>query len=179
MIKGNHVSKGKIDTNNKVFVKRWFWMALFLQTWSWITAMKNVAVLTEDGAFALFFIPQPGGFDSSRVPTPGNLASKAKKCWCPGVSPGWGVWQGAAGIGWCIIRFSPMDFCYVHSNKKWCLKLTELFLVCCYYSPFTSLFTRVPYQMDRIRYLFGSGPSLSTLDRSIRKVCSHGIGLTL
>lgn len=29
MIKGNHVSKGKIDTNNKVFVKRWFWMALF------------------------------------------------------------------------------------------------------------------------------------------------------
>ena len=41
--------------------------------------MKNVAVLTEDGAFALFFIPNPGGFDSSRVPTPGNLASKAKK----------------------------------------------------------------------------------------------------
>ena len=31
--------------------------------------MKNVAVLTEDGAFALFFHPHPGGFDSSRVPT--------------------------------------------------------------------------------------------------------------
>ena len=41
--------------------------------------MKNVAVLTEDGAFALFFRPHPGGFDSSRVPTPGNLPSKAKK----------------------------------------------------------------------------------------------------
>ena len=35
--------------------------------------MKNVAVLTEDGAFALFFRPHPGAFDSSRVPTPGNL----------------------------------------------------------------------------------------------------------
>ena len=44
--------------------------------------MKNVAVLTEDGAFAVFFRPHPGGFDSSRVPTPGNLP--------PGVSPGGG-----------------------------------------------------------------------------------------
>ena len=33
--------------------------------------MKNVAELTEDGAFAIFFRPHPGGFDSSRVPTPG------------------------------------------------------------------------------------------------------------
>ena len=30
--------------------------------------MKNVAVLTEDGAFAVFFRPHPGGFDKSRVP---------------------------------------------------------------------------------------------------------------
>ena len=29
--------------------------------------MKNVEMLTEDGAFALFFRPQPGGFDSSGV----------------------------------------------------------------------------------------------------------------
>ena len=41
--------------------------------------MKNVAVLTEDGAFALFFCPHCGGFDSSRVPTPGYFPSKAKK----------------------------------------------------------------------------------------------------
>ena len=41
--------------------------------------MKNVGVLTKDGAFALFFRPQPGGFDSSSVPTPGNLPSKEKK----------------------------------------------------------------------------------------------------
>ena len=38
-----------------------------------------------------FFCPQPGGFDSSRVPTPRNLPSKGTKCQCPGVSPvgGW------------------------------------------------------------------------------------------
>ena len=56
--------------------------------------MKNVAVLTEDGAFALFFRPHPGGFDSSRVPTPGNLPSEAKKMLMPGSQPGGG------GGGW-------------------------------------------------------------------------------
>ena len=56
-------------------------------------SMKNVAVLTEDGAFALFFRPHPGGFDSSRVPTPGNLPSKAKKLLMPGGQPeGGGSW---------------------------------------------------------------------------------------
>ena len=53
--------------------------------------MKNVAVLTEDGAFAFFFRPHPGVFDSSRAPTPGNLPSKAKKMLMPGGQPG-GVW---------------------------------------------------------------------------------------
>ena len=53
-------------------------------------SMKNVAVFTEDGAFALFFRPHLGGFDSSRVPTPGNSPSKAKKMLMPGVSPGGG-----------------------------------------------------------------------------------------
>ena len=38
-----------------------------------------LAGLKEDRAFALFFRPYPGGFDSSRVLTPGNLSSKAKK----------------------------------------------------------------------------------------------------
>ena len=47
--------------------------------YSTVRSMKNVAVLTEDWAFALFFRPHAGGFDSSRVPTPGNLPSKAKK----------------------------------------------------------------------------------------------------
>ena len=54
-------------------------------------SMKNVAVFTEDGAFALFFRPHPGAFESSRVPTPGNLPSKAKKMLMPGGQPGgWG-----------------------------------------------------------------------------------------
>ena len=48
--------------------------------YSTLRSMKNVAVLTEGGAFALFFRPHPGGFNSSRVPTPGNLPSKEKRC---------------------------------------------------------------------------------------------------
>ena len=58
--------------------------------------MKNVAVLTEDGAFALFFRPHPGGFDSSRVPTPGNLPAKAKNANVRGLARAWGL--SAAGI---------------------------------------------------------------------------------
>ena len=59
--------------------------------------MKNVAVLTEDGVFALSFHPYPEGFDSSRVPAPGNLPSKTKKVLMPGgQSEGGGL--GAAGI---------------------------------------------------------------------------------
>ena len=38
--------------------------------YSTVRWMKNVAVLTEDGASALFFRPHPGGFYSSRVPNP-------------------------------------------------------------------------------------------------------------
>ena len=52
--------------------------------YSTVWSMKNVAVLTEDGAFALFFRPHPGGVDSSRVSTPGNLPSTAKKMLMPG-----------------------------------------------------------------------------------------------
>ena len=46
--------------------------------YSTVRSMKNVAVLTEDGAFALVFRPHPEEFDSSRVPIPRNLSSKAK-----------------------------------------------------------------------------------------------------
>ena len=45
------------------------------------------------GICPLFSSP-PRGFDSSRVPTPGNLPFKAKKkSQCPGVSPGGGGWS--------------------------------------------------------------------------------------
>jgi len=39
--------------------------------------MKNVAVLGRLPCVALCFHPYPGGFDSSGVPAPGNLPSKA------------------------------------------------------------------------------------------------------
>ena len=52
-----------------------------------VRSTKNVAVLTKDGAFALFFRPHPGGFDSLRVSTPRKLGG-------PGL--------GTAGIDWCI-----------------------------------------------------------------------------
>ena len=63
--------------------------------WHYLTvrSMKNVAVLTEDGAFALFLFVPPRGLDSSRVPTPGNLLSKAKKVLMPGAGG-----LGAGGI---------------------------------------------------------------------------------
>ena len=60
--------------------------------------LKNVAVLTEGGAFALFFCPHPRGFESSRVPTPGNLPSKAKKMLMPGISRGRGGGEGWAQL---------------------------------------------------------------------------------
>ena len=71
--------------------------------YSTMRSMKNVAVFTEDGAFALFFRPHPGGFDSSRVPTPENLPSKAKKMPMAGVSPGEGggrEWGEGVGRRW-------------------------------------------------------------------------------
>ena len=55
---------------------------------------RNVAVLMDDGAFALFFRPHPGGFDSSKIPTPGNWPSKAKNANARGGGGG----LGATGI---------------------------------------------------------------------------------
>ena len=75
--------------------------------YSTVRSMKNVAALTEDGAFALFFRLHPRGFDSSRVPIPGNLPSKAKKLLMPGGQPG-GV-LGAGGIDWCNNRRDEVD----------------------------------------------------------------------
>ena len=67
----------------------------------------------EDGAFALFFCPHPGGFDSSRVPTPGNLPSKAKKMLLPGGQPGGAL--GADGIDWCIT----VDISLIPFSTRW------------------------------------------------------------
>ena len=64
--------------------------------WHYLTvrSMTNVAVLTEDGAFALFFRSHSWGFDSSRVPTSGNLPSKAKRMLVLGGQPGAGLGAG-------------------------------------------------------------------------------------
>ena len=48
--------------------------------WHYLTvrSMKNVAVLTEDGTFALFFRPRLGDLTAQESPPPGNLPSKTK-----------------------------------------------------------------------------------------------------
>ena len=66
--------------------------------------MKNVAVLT---AFALFFRPGPGEFDSSRVLIPGNLPSKAKKMLMPGGQPG--EEGGGSGRSWNWLIHKPRN----------------------------------------------------------------------
>ena len=63
--------------------------------YSAVRSMKNVAALTEDGAFALFFRPHAGGFDSSRVPTPRKFAIQGKKN-----ANAWGSAWGGAGRRW-------------------------------------------------------------------------------
>ena len=39
----------------------------------------NEKCCSVDGAFALFFRPHPGGFDSSRVPIPGEFAIQGQE----------------------------------------------------------------------------------------------------
>ena len=51
--------------------------------------MENVAVLTKDGAFALFFRPNPGEFDSSSQESP------------PPGQPG-----GGRGGGWTHVKLT-------------------------------------------------------------------------
>ena len=84
--------------------------------------MKNVAVLLEDRAFALFFRLHPGEFDSSRVPTPGNLPFKAKKN-----ANAWGVSLGR-GVGarhswnWLMLEYTNSKiknlFCHLALANK-------------------------------------------------------------
>ena len=60
--------------------------------------MKNVAVLTEDEAFALFSRPYPGGFDSSKRPHLREFAIQGKKNANARGSARGGGGLGAAGI---------------------------------------------------------------------------------
>ena len=70
----------------------------------------NVAVLPENGAFAVFFRPHHGGFDSSRVPTPGNLPSKAEKMPMHGGQPegGWAQVELTDALVCCCILYKAL-----------------------------------------------------------------------
>ena len=68
------ITKEDVNWNKKSYIKM-LKMALFD-----CVINENVAVLMEDGAFALFFRPHRGGFDSLRVPTPGICHPRPKKC---------------------------------------------------------------------------------------------------
>ena len=56
---------------------------------------RNVAVLMDDGAFALVFRPHPGGFDSSKVPPPEIGHPRQNNANARGVGGG-----GGAGCNW-------------------------------------------------------------------------------
>ena len=57
--------------------------------------MKNVELLTEDGAFALFFRPHLGDLTAQESPPPGICQGKENAM--PGGQPGGGGWLGAGG----------------------------------------------------------------------------------
>ena len=46
--------------------------------YSTVRSIKNVAVLTEDGAFALFFSPHPGDLTAQESPPPGICHPRQK-----------------------------------------------------------------------------------------------------
>ena len=108
-----------------------------------VRSIKNVAVLTEDGAFALFFRPHPGEFDSSRVPTPGNLPSKAKKMLMPGGQPG-GGWAQVELTDALIASIWTHSICQMQATflwswigtwTAWCLNVRTVKVVPCERNP--------------------------------------------
>ena len=84
--------KTLIETKNRA-------LKCLKRLYSTVRSMKNVALLTEDGAFTLFFRLHPGGFDSSRVPTLRNLPSKAVQGKNNAIARG-SAWGGETGCNW-------------------------------------------------------------------------------
>ena len=68
------LSQGKtlIETKNRT-------LKCLKRHYSTVRSMKNVAVLTKDGAFALFFRPNPGSFWQLKSPHPREFAIQGKK----------------------------------------------------------------------------------------------------
>ena len=62
-------------------------------------SMKNVALLTEDGAFALFFRPHPGDLTAQESPPPGICHPSQRKCNARGSARGGGGGGGLSAGG--------------------------------------------------------------------------------
>ena len=58
--------------------------------YSTVRSMKNVVVLTEDGAFALFFRPRPGDLNAQESSPPGICHPRQKKANAQGQPEGGG-----------------------------------------------------------------------------------------
>ena len=105
-----------------------FEMALFdcacdypCNPWKMLQCWRRTA-----GVFALFFLSHPGGYDSSRVPTPGNLPSKAKKTLMPGCQP-----RGEGGWAQCELTHT-LIFLWTQFNKIQIYMLFTLLLIIFY-----------------------------------------------
>ena len=61
------------------------------------------------------FRPHPGGFDSSRAPTSGNLPSKAKKMLMPWGQPE----RGGGGGGWAQVELTDALLRSKLLREKW------------------------------------------------------------
>ena len=64
--------------------------------------MKNVAALTEDGEFALFFRPTLGDLTAQESPPPEFVIQGKKIANARESARGGGGVLGAGGIDWCI-----------------------------------------------------------------------------
>ena len=62
-------------------------------------------MLTEDGAFALFFRPHPGGFEAQESP-PLGICHPRQKMLMPGDQPGGGGGGGGEGEGWAQLELT-------------------------------------------------------------------------
>ena len=64
--------------------------------YSTVRSMKNVAVLTEDGAFALYFRPHPGDLTAQKFPPPGICHPRQKNANA----------RGQPGGGWAKVELT-------------------------------------------------------------------------
>ena len=76
--------------------------------------MKNVSVLKEDAAFAVFFRPTLGDLTAQKSPPPEFAIQGKKKMLMPGGQPGGG------GDGWAQVELTDAYITSKHTNKTGC-----------------------------------------------------------